>query len=494
MKLSDLLTSLKYDIVQGTKETKAGKVTNDTRNIGPGDIFVCIEGAVKDGHLFAKEALEKGAAVLVIQDMKKIQKAAANFPEITIVRVTDSRYALARMSAAYYDNPADHMKIIGVTGTKGKTTTACMIHRLLTEAGHKAGLIGTIRVDTGSNIYRNHNTTPESCQIHAYLKEMKDAGCDVAVMEVSSQGLKLQRTAGIFFEAGIFTNLGKDHIGPGEHADFEEYKQCKHLLFTQCKYGIGNIDDPFYEDMFERTECERMTYGLDQRADERAQNVRKTIGKGYLGICYEARGLTDCQIELTMPGKFNIYNSLAAVTVLHLLGVPDRVITSGFPKVKVPGRMECVEGLSDCSVFVDYAHNAMSLGSILKTVREYEAGRIVVVFGCGGNRSKERRFEMGETAGLYGDFTVITTDNPRYEEPGQIIQDIITGISRTQGDYIAIADRRSAIRYAIEHRKPQDVIIIAGKGHETYQEIEGVRYEMDDRTLALEAIEAVKNR
>lgn len=494
MKLSNLLTSLKYDIVQGTKETEAGKVTNDTRNIEPGDVFVCIEGAVKDGHQFAIEAMEKGAAVLVITDLKKIQYAAKNFPEITIVKVTDSRYALAMMSAAYYGHPADHMKIIGVTGTKGKTTTACMIHRLLTAAGHKAGLIGTIRVDTGAHIYRNHNTTPESCQIHAYLKEMKDAGCEVAVMEVSSQGLKLERTAGIFFEAGIFTNLGKDHIGPGEHADFEEYKQCKHLLFTQCKYGIGNIDDPFYEEMFERTDCTKITYGLDKRADERALNVHRITGRGWLGISYEARGLKDCQIELTMPGEFNIYNSLAAVTVLHLLGVPDHVITSGFPKVKVPGRMECVEGLSDCSIFVDYAHNAMSLRSILKTVREYEAGRIVVVFGCGGNRAKERRFEMGEAAGLYGDFTVITTDNPRYEDPGQIIQDIITGINRTKGAYTAILDRRSAIRYAIEHREPQDVIIIAGKGHETYQEIKGVRYEMDDRELVLEAIEAVKNR
>ena len=494
MKLSDLLTSLIYDIVQGTEETEAGKVTNDTRDIEPGDVFVCIEGAVKDGHMFAREAIEKGAAVLVVQEVKKIQKTAADFPRVTIVKVTDSRYALAMMSAVYYGNPADHMKIIGVTGTKGKTTTACMIHRLLVAAGQKAGLIGTIRVDTGAAIYRNHNTTPESCQIHAYLKEMKDAGCEVAVMEVSSQGLKLQRTAGILFEAGIFTNLGKDHIGPGEHADFEEYKQCKHLLFTQCKYGIGNIDDPFYEEMFERTDCTRITYGLDKSADERAQNVRRIKGRGFLGICYEARGLTDCQIELAMPGKFNIYNSLAAVTVLHLLGVPDRVITNEFPKIKVPGRMECVEGLTDCSVFVDYAHNAMSLRSILMTVREYEAGRIVVVFGCGGSRSKERRFEMGETAGRYGDFIVITTDNPRYEDPLQIIQDIITGINRTRGAYIAIPDRRSAIRYAIEHREPQDVIIIAGKGHETYQEIGGVRYGMDDRTMVLEAIEAVKNR
>lgn len=484
MKLSSLLTRLKYVIVQGTEEVDTGKVTNDTRDIEEGDVFVCIEGAQKDGHKYAAEAAGKGAAVIVVQ------KETAPVSGVTIVSVPDSRYALAMMSSAYYGYPAEDMKIIGITGTKGKTTTAWMLWSLLKAAGHKTGLIGTIQVDTGNRIYKNHNTTPESCQIQGYLKEMRDAGCDIVVMEVSSQGLKLGRTAGITFEAGVFTNLGHDHIGPGEHVDFEEYKQCKHLLFLQCTYGIGNADDPYYEDMFERTGCRKITYGLSKRADEYASDIKKIVGKGYLGIRFKASGIANVPTELVMPGMFNVYNSLAAITTARLLGVGEHVMEQTFPKIKVPGRMECVEGLTDCSVFVDYAHNAMSLESILQTVREYEAGRIVTVFGCGGNRSRERRFEMGETAGRYGDYTIITTDNPRYEEPEAIIHDIIAGIEKTKGTYEVEPDRREAVRHAIEKRKPGDVIILAGKGHETYQEIRGVRYDMDDRMLVKEAVES----
>ncbi len=488
MKLSSLLTRLKYVIVQGTEEVDTGKVTNDTRDIEEGDVFVCIEGAQKDGHKYVVEAAGKGASVIVVQ------KEIAPVSGVTIISVPDSRYALAMMSSAYYGYPAESMKIIGITGTKGKTTTAWMLWCLLKAAGHKTGLIGTIQVDTGRRIYKNHNTTPESCQIQGYLKEMKDAGCDTVVMEVSSQGLKYGRTAGIPFEAGIFTNLGKDHIGPGEHLDFEEYKQCKHLLFLQCRYGIGNVDDPYYEDMFERTGCTKITYGLSKRADESASDICRIVGKGYLGIRFKASGIADVVAELVMPGIFNVYNSLAAITAAKLLGVGENIMEQAVREIKVPGRMECVEGLMDASVFVDYAHNAMSLESILRTVREYEAGRIVTVFGCGGNRSRERRYEMGETAGTYGDYTIITTDNPRYEEPADIIQDIIKGIEKTEGAYRVVPDRREAVRHAIEKRKAGDVIIIAGKGHETYQEIRGVRYDMDDRMLVKEAMESWEQR
>lgn len=483
MKLSSLLTQLKYNIVQGTKDVEIRKVTNDTRDVEPGDVFVCVKGYESDGHQYAGEAAARGASVIVISKEIVLQ------PDVTIVKVPDSRCALAVMSAACYGYPADSMKIIGITGTKGKTTTAWMIQRLMIAAGYKTGLIGTIQIDTGDRIYTNHNTTPESCQIQAYLKEMKDAGCDTVVMEVSSQGLKLQRTEGIFFEAGVFTNLGHDHIGPGEHADFEEYKQCKHLLFLKCRYGIGNADDPYCQEMFEGTNCRKITYGIENLADEKASCISQDVSEGYPGIRYRAEGVTDCMAELFMPGTFNIYNSLAAIVVLSLFGVSPEIMEREFPKIKVPGRMEPVKGLTDAAVFVDYAHNAMSLKSILKTVKEYDAGRIVVVFGCGGNRSRQRRFEMGETAGIYSDYTIITTDNPRYEEPEAVIQDIITGIRRTKGRYIAIAERREAIHYAVINHKPGDMIIIAGKGHETYQEIRGVRYDMDDRILAKEAIE-----
>ena len=493
MELSGLLRGLTYEVLKGTIRKEIGKVTNDTRNVEERDVFVCIKGCRYDGHDFAGEALRRGASVLVVQDegyfirWMKMLEFADELEDVTVVRVSDARYALAMMSAGYYGYPAEKLKIIGVTGTKGKTTTACIIQQLLKYAGHRTGLIGTVRIDTGNRILTNCNTTPESCQIQAYFHEMVEAGCDSVVMEVSSQGLKLNRTAGIVFEVGIFTNLGRDHIGWGEHADFEEYLQCKHLLFLQSKVGIGNVDDPWYGEIFDRTGCERITYGLG-RADFRAENIQKICDANYFGVRYQLNisGEANMTVELPMPGDFNVYNSLAAIAAVKYFGVENKIIRDGLGTLKISGRMEQVAAWKDGAVFVDYAHNAMSLKSILKMLREYTEGRIVVVFGCGGNRSKERRYEMGEVAGKYADFAVITTDNPRYEEPKSIIKDILIGIKKTDGQYLVIEDRKEAVRYVIENRKSGDVIVVAGKGHETYQEIRGVRYELDDRMLIKE--------
>lgn len=501
MELSELLTGLTYEVLKGTVERKIRKVTNDTENIGERDVFVCIKGYCRDGHDFVGKALERGATALVIQSEEcyerwiRCEDFLPDSRNVTIIRVSDTRYALALMSAALYGYPARKMKVIGITGTKGKTTTACMVQQLLNYGGHKTGLIGTVRVDTGRRILSSYNTTPESCQIQAYLHEMVVAGCDSVVMEVSSQGLKLKRTAGIRFEVGIFTNLGRDHIGTSEHADFEEYLQCKHLLFLQSKVGIGNADDPWYEEIFEGIECEKITYGCGGgcvQMDYHALDIRKICRRDCFGIRYRLgmadgkRQAEEIEIELPLPGHFNVYNSMAAAAAVRYLGVENETIREGLKKIRIPGRMELAAAWRDGMVFVDYAHNAMSLKSILQMLREYADGRIVVVFGCGGNRSKERRYEMGEVAGRYADFTVITTDNPRYEEPGEIIKDILTGMKRTNGAYVVVEDRREAVRYAIENRKSGDVIIIAGKGHETYQEIQGIRYEMDDRKLVKE--------
>lgn len=493
MKLSVLLARLTYEVLQGTKEAEISKVTNDTREVEKGTAFVCIRGYRTDGHKYVKEAVEKGAAALIVKDNNI-------FPEnVTVIRVQDTRYALAVMSAAFYGYPAGKLTMIGVTGTKGKTTTACMIQQMLGLAGHKAGLIGTIRTDTGRRILKNQNTTPESCRIQEYLAEMAEAGCDVAVMEVSSQGLKLGRTAGIIFDVGVFTNLGRDHIGEGEHKDFAEYLQCKHLLFVQSKVGIGNADDPFYEEIFDRTGCRRITYGIKSRRamDYLADNIRNKRDKDYFGISYNLRFINEdgrpenCEICLPMPGIFNIYNSLAAITTVRYLGMTVKEAAAAIRKVRVPGRMETAALWEDGAVFVDYAHNAMSLENILRMLRAYTSGRVVVVFGCGGGRSRDRRYEMGETAGKYADFSIITTDNPRYEEPEKIIEDIIIGMNKTEGSYVVIPDRRAAVRYAIEKRIPGDMIVIAGKGHETYQEIRGVCYRMDDRLLVKEAVREI---
>ncbi len=512
MELSELLTQIPYKVLQGSAKRNVGKVACDTRKIDVGDVFVCIRGHRTDGHTFAGEAVEKGAAALVIQDdledvikkqeMKKL-RAGDKFGKVSVIQVADTRRALAVMAAASFGYPADKLKIIGITGTKGKTTTAYMVQKLLNSAGHKAGLIGTVKVDTGKRVLVNMNTTPESADIQFYLKEMANAGCDSAVMEVSSQGLKLGRTEGIFFEAGVFTNLSEDHIGPGEHADFEEYKQCKRQLFQKCKVGIGNIDDPYFEEIFRDTPCRRLTYGLRSSADIMAADPEKMILPDGLGVRYRfmeravdftkrpGMGIWDAyresaRVDLPMPGIFNVYNSLAALAVLRLYGVPASLAARGFRGLQVPGRLEPAGDLEDCKIYVDYAHNAASLINVLKMFKEYGAPRLVAVFGCGGNRAGARRFFMGEAAGKYADLSIITTDNPRYEEPLDIIADIERGVQKSGGKYVIVPDRKEAIRYALRKRRSGDVIVIAGKGHEDYQEIRGVRYPFDDRRAVWE--------
>ncbi len=323
---------------------------------------------------------------------------------------------------------------------------------------------------------------------------MVEAGCDSVVMEVSSQGLMLHRTAGIRFEIGIFTNLGEDHIGPNEHKDFEDYKRCKGILFTQCRLGIANIDDRWYEDVFRYADCRTETFGFSEQADLRAVNVEHVARPGYLGMKYQTMGLMEMDVEIDIPGEFSVYNSLTAIAVCRHFDVPKENIKKALKAAKVKGRIEMIKVSDDFTMMIDYAHNAMSLESLLHTLRDYNPGRLVSVFGCGGNRSKTRRYEMGEVSGRLSDFTIITSDNPRFEEPQEIINDIITGIEKTDGKYIDICDRKEAIRYAIGHGQAGDVIVLAGKGHETYQEIKGVKYDMDDRVLIREVLEELKEQ
>lgn len=488
MKLTQLLERLKYEIIQGSDEIEVTELINDSRKVTEGSVFVCISGAVSDGHTYVKEVAEKGAAAVVVE--KEVEA-----PEgVTVIRVDDTRYALALMSAAYFGYPADKLKVIGITGTKGKTTTTYMVKSILEGVGHKVGLIGTIEAIIGDETIPANNTTPESYTIHNYFAKMVEAGCDSVVMEVSSQGLMLHRTAGIPFEIGIFTNLGEDHIGPNEHKDFEDYKRCKGLLFKQCKIGIANIDDQWYEDVFRGATCEVETFGFSDKADLRATNVEHISRPGYLGVKYHVDGLMDFDVEIDIPGDFSVYNSLTAIAVCRHFNVPVENIKQALKVAKVKGRIEMVKVSDDFTLMIDYAHNAMALESLLLTLRDYHPERIVTVFGCGGNRSKTRRYEMGEVSGKLSDFTIITSDNPRFEEPQAIIDDIIVGMKKTDGKYIAICDRKEAIKYAIEHGQPGDVIILAGKGHETYQDIKGVKYDMDERVLIQEVLEELHVR
>lgn len=483
MRLKKLLERLEYKVIQGSDDIEITTLVNDSRKVEKGSAFVCISGAVSDGHRFVSDVAGKGAAAVVVE--KETETPAG----LTVIRVDDTRYALALMSAAYFGYPAEKLKIIGITGTKGKTTTTYMIRSILEGVGHKVGLIGTIEAIIGDRRIPAANTTPESFTIHQYFAQMVEEGCDSVVMEVSSQGLMLHRTAGIPFEIGIFTNLGRDHIGPNEHKDFEDYKRCKAMLFRQCAVGIGNVDDKYFQDIFRDATCRVETFGFSEKADLRAEDVELVSRPGYLGVAYHVAGLMDFDVEIDIPGKFSVYNSLTAIAVCRHFGVQEEKIREALKKAKVKGRIEMVKVSDEFTLMIDYAHNAMSLESLLTTLREYHPKRLVCLFGCGGNRSRDRRYEMGEVSGRLADLTIITSDNPRFEEPQAIIDDIKTGIGRTAGKYVEICDRKEAIRYAIEHGQPGDVIVLAGKGHEDYQEIRGVKHPMDERVLIREVVE-----
>ena len=483
MKLSEVLQGLKFEVLQGSTGISFHDIRNDSRKVHPGDLFFCISGAVSDGHKYVQDVAEKGAAVIVVE------KPVAVPDTVTVIRVENTRYAMGMISSAFYGKPSEKLKVIGLTGTKGKTTTTYMIREMLERSGIKTGLIGTIEIMDGKQRIPANNTTPESMLLHKYLRDMVDNGCQAVVMEVSSQGLMLDRVAGVSFDYGIFTNLSKDHIGPNEHASFEEYRDWKAKLFTLCKTGIFNVDDANAGYMMEHATCEKVTYGEQADADYRAQDVELYREKGVLGIQYTLSGKLEAKIVVDLPGEFSVHNSLAAIAVADLLQVSVADIQNILKEVKVRGRVEMIPISDAFTLMIDYAHNAMALESLLTALRAYNPKRLIPLFGCGGNRSRDRRFEMGEVSGTMADFTIITSDNPRDEEPLAIMDDIETGMKKTTGAYVKIADRKEAIRYAILHAKEGDVVVLAGKGHEDYQEIHGVKHHMDERELICEILE-----
>ncbi len=485
MKLTDLLEGLSYTCTQGDVETEVSQVVYDSRKVTEGCLFLCIQGANFDGHAFAEDVAERGARVLVVS---KPVPGVAGRP-VTVIQVEDTRYAMAFISAAYFGHPARKLKVIGITGTKGKTTTTYLVKSILENAGHKVGLVGTIEVIIGDTHIHADNTTPESYLLQEYFARMVKAGLDTVVMEVSSQALMLHRTQGFQFDYGIFTNLEPDHIGPNEHASFEEYLACKGRLFRQCRVGIVNGDDSHWKKVVEGHTCELESFGLGEDCMLRAEDLRLVRKPGELGVAFRVKGLLELEAEVRTPGRFSVYNALAAIAICRHFGVGERDIERALLTARVKGRIELVKVSEDFTLLIDYAHNAMALESLLATLREYEPHRLVCLFGCGGNRSRQRRFEMGEVSGRLADFTVITSDNPRFEEPQAIMDDIRTGMEKTDGSYIEICDRKEAIRYVIEHGEPGDIIVLAGKGHEDYQEIKGVKYPMDERVLIQEILE-----
>ena len=484
MKLLKLLERVTYTCLKGTLDVEVTDVINDSRKVKEGALFLCIRGAVTDGHRYAADVVEKGARVLVVEEPVEVPA------HVTVIQVRDTRMAMALIAAAWYDYPADKLKVIGITGTKGKTTTTYMVKSILEAAGYKVGLIGTIEAVIGDEVIPASNTTPESLTIQDYFHRMVKAGCQIAVMEVSSQGLMLHRTAGFLFEIGIFTNIEPDHIGPAEHSSFEEYLECKSRLFRQCKVGVLNGDDPHLERILEGHTCSVETFGFSEGVNLRAVDTHLVTRPGYLGVAYTLQGMLNFDVEIDIPGKFSVYNSLAAIAICRHFNVSPENIKRALKEAKVKGRIEMVKVSDEFTLMIDYAHNAMALESLLTTLKEYHPHRLVCLFGCGGNRSKLRRYEMGEVSGRLADLTIITSDNPRFEKPEDIIDDIVTGIEKTDGKYIRITDRREAIAYAIHHGEPGDIVILAGKGHEDYQEIEGKKYPMDERVIIREILEA----
>lgn len=486
MKLSNLLENSEYICQQGNVDLEIENLVYDSRKVTKGSVFVCISGMIRDGHSFASMAALNGALAIVVE--KEIEP----IKNVTIIKVEDSRLALANMSAAYFNYPARKLQTIGITGTKGKTTSSYMVHSILEKAGIKTGLIGTIETIIGEEVISANNTTPESYIIQENFRKMLDAGCKCVVMEVSSQGLMMNRVSGFTFDYGIFTNIEPDHIGPNEHKDFNDYMSAKSLLFKKCKVGIVNGDEDKLDKILEGHTCKIESFGLSEGVDLRASNVSLHKTPGVLGVNFDTKGLINSNFHLNIPGKFSVYNALTSIAICRHFDIPIDAMKACLEEIKVKGRLEPVNISSNFTLIIDYAHNAMSLESLLSTLKEYEPERLVCLFGCGGNRSKLRRYEMGEISSQIADLSIVTSDNPRFEKPEDIIEDILIGIKKGKGDYITIADRKEGIRYCIENAKKGDVIVLAGKGHEDYQEIKGIKYKMDERDLVKEIVKELK--
>lgn len=482
MVLKQLVEEMKYEVLAGSVDTEITTLVYDSRKVEKGSVFVCISGSVRDAHEFIPDVVAKGAAAIIVE--KDVE------PEdgVTYLKVDNSRLALACMSAAYFGHPARKLKTIGITGTKGKTTTTYMVKSILESAGIKTGLIGTIESIVGEKRIPSANTTPESYRVQELFHEMVEAGLDAVVMEVSSQALMLHRVSGFTFDIGVFTNLEPDHIGENEHKDFADYMHCKSLLFQQCKLGIFNGDSEHLQGILEGHTCEVETFGYGKENDLIADNVTLKKEHGALGVRYHVSRLMDFDVEVNVPGSFSVYNSLTAIAICHHFGVDVEKIKHALLHVSVKGRIEIVPVTKRYTIMIDYAHNAMSLESLLTTLREYEPGRLVCLFGCGGNRAKSRRYEMGEVSSRLADLTVVTSDNPRNEEPMDIINDILVGVHKADGEYVTIPDRKEAIAYCMKNAQDGDIVVLAGKGHEDYQEICGVKHHMDERELIADII------
>ncbi len=494
MNLSQLIKPLLTAKIVGTTNIEINGIEVDSRKVNEGNLFVCLKGYTVDGHLYAEKAVELGAKAILCEKELPVT--------VTQIIIKDTRQAMAMISDIYYQHPTHRLKVIGVTGTNGKTTTTHLIERILTDKGHIAGLIGTIKMKIGDEVFDVKNTTPDALDLQKSFAKMIEVGSDYAVMEASSHALDMGRVRGIDYHIAVFTNLTQDHLD--YHVTMEKYRDTKGLLFSQLgntyaenkednKFAVLNIDDEASHYYSKITAAQVITYGIDQVADVMATNI-EISAMGTKFTLNSFNGSID--IDMKMIGKFSVYNALAATTVALIEGISLDDIKASLESVNgVDGRFETVDEQQDFAVIVDYAHTPDSLENVLKTIREFVKGKIYCVFGAGGDRDRIKRPLMGGIAMKYSDIAVITSDNPRTEDPEQIIKDILPGVQQanSHAKYVTITDRKKAIEYAIEHANKNDVILIAGKGHETYQILQDKVIHFDDREIAREAIRRMQS-
>ena len=487
MILKNILSGLEGLKVKGDLDIDITNITSDSREVKENGLFVAIKGFDVDGHNYISSAIEKGAtAIIAAPDIdKKILKEIVN--KVTIIIAKDTRYALAICSCNFYGNPSRKFKLVGITGTKGKTTTSFMVKRILEKSGKKVGLVGTIATYIGDKkLEDSDRTTPESYKLQEIFSKMAKAKCEVVVMEVSSQSLKLNRVAGCDFDIGVFTNFSEDHISPKEHPDMKDYFESKLKLFDMCKTCFVNADD-LQTSKIPKLMPEKniSTYGIDNYCNLLAKDITVTNS----AVDFKVKiGTRNERVKIDIPGRFSVYNSLAAIAITTALGCTAEPIKEALLDLKVPGRSELVENAKDLTIMIDYAHSPESLENILSATKSYTKGRLISLFGCGGDRDPGKRPQMGEISGRIADFTIITSDNPRTEDPTKIVNQIEDGMKKTKGKYICIVDRIEAIKYAIKMANKNDIIILAGKGHEPYQEINHVKHPFDERIIVNDII------
>lgn len=488
MELKKLLQGLENYKSKGSLDIDIKKVECNSKKATPNSLFVAIKGYDYDGHEYIEEAIENGAVAVVLDMSANLKKIKISKADVTVIIIDDSRKALARIACNYFGNPSKYFKLIGVTGTKGKTTTTYMIKSILEKAGHKVGLIGTVANYIGEDcLGYSDRTTPESLELQCLFYKMARAKCDYVVMEVSSQSLKLNRVEGCYFDYAVFTNLYKDHISLKEHSDMNEYFESKLKLFQMTPRGFVNSDDFKCNKIIKGApNCNISTYAVDNKADLLAKDITIT----NTSVDFKVKiGMRNERIKVNIPGRYSVYNALAAISFINSIGGIDaETIKEGLETIVVPGRNELVPNKKELAIMIDYAHTAESLENILQAAKTYTPGKVICVFGCGGDRDTEKRPRMGEVAGRLADYTVVTTDNPRTEKPEDIIAEIEEGISKTKGKYEVVVDRKEAIEKAIKLTNKRDLLILAGKGHETTQEINGKKYPFDEREIVKEIL------